>query len=315
MSIKVSIIIINYNTVDLLKKCLSSIKQYCTRDDTEIIVVDNNSHDNSVAMVQSEFPDVVLIASKTNLGFVKGNNLAAKQAKGQYVLLLNSDTELTEDGIDGIIDFMDKTPDAGVIGGKILFPNKTLQLSCRRFSLYLSEFINQTTGLVKGINPFASYIKMKHLDYGKSHIIDWVSGAYMLIRKDLINEIGLFDDEIFMFCEDMDLCKRVYNHGYSVYYFPGSTIIHYHGATAKKNPSRSIFYSFWSSSIYFRKHRGTRSAAFYKRTVFITWHLLKAFLILLGYISKSSKIKEKKLLFTDLISFYKHATHAAGDNK
>lgn len=304
MSISFSIVIVNFNTQDFLNRCLSSIYSHIKRNDVEIIVVDNASTDGSQAMVKSLYPYVHLIEHTDNLGFVAANNQAIKIAHGRFILLLNSDTTLTEDGVDELITFMENTPDAGIVGGKIFFPDKSIQYSCRRFHRFIWEFFNQTVVLIKDISPFTKKMQMADFDYNSIRQVDWVSGAYMLIRKEIIDRIGLFDPEIFMFFEDTDLCRRVRSAGYNVYFVPGSKIYHYHGMSAKKNLARSIVYSFKSSIVYFRKHHGMMITVWYRLSVITTWYAFSYTLRILNLILPLQKIKKKKELFKNLINEY-----------
>ncbi|MCP5462732.1 MAG: glycosyltransferase family 2 protein [bacterium] len=301
----ISIIIVNFNTIELLKRCLTSIKRYAGITGYEIIVVDNNSNDGSSAMVQHEFPEVRLIASKENLGFVGGNNLAAKSAQGKYLLLLNSDTELTEEGLSGIYEFAEHRHDAGLVGGKMLNADGSVQYSCRKFPTLLSEFINQTFCLIKYFNPFATSHKMMKFDYNSIQAVDWVSGAYMLLKKDLASSIGLFNPHIFMFFEDTDLCKRIRKTGREIYFYPSSTIYHFHGMSSKKNISRSIAACFHGSLIYFCTHHGKRKTHLYKWAVLSMWHLFKYGFSISSKLIHHPKLIKKRELFTQCIVEYK----------
>jgi len=297
-----SVIIVNYNTADLLRNCLSSIYENVSDLDFEVIVVDNDSKDSSTEMIKKSFPQAILIESKKNLGFVKANNLGVQKAKGKYILLLNSDTIVTKEGFSDITNFMDSTPDAGVVGGKIYFSDTVIQDSCRLFPTMISEFLNQTICLIKYFNPFSKKLRM--LDFKHDRIIqaDWVTGAYMFIRKEIIDKTGLFDPAIFMYFEDTDFCLRVKQAGYNVYFVPLGKIYHLHGASSKKIMAKTSVYCFLSSIIFFKKVYSPLKVALYKNAVITAWFILKYLLDAISLILKNDKVAEKRNLFCNMLS-------------
>lgn len=306
MTMELSILIVNYNTRDMLRSCLQSLQTYMERSDVEVIVVDNASHDGSVDMVRTRFPAVRLIASKENTGFVGGNNVGANSARGRLVLLLNSDTELTDEGLQGIIDFMHSTPNAGVVGGKLYFPDGRIQESCRCFPTPWSEYWYQTFFLIKKIPFLCMRKKMRNFDFNHVAQVDWVSGAYMLVRKEIIDKIGLFDSNIFMYYEDTDFCKVVRNAGYEVYFYPGASVTHYHGGSARGNPMPTTFYCFCGSVYYCKKHFGARTGRLFEKSVVLTWRILYVILIVASILFfRSEKVRRKKELFSQLNRYYK----------
>jgi len=297
---ELSIIIVNYNTEKLLMSCLNSIYKNVSDLVFEIIVIDNNSNDSSAEMVKNDFPQIHLIESRKNLGFVKANNLGAQKARGKYILLLNSDTEVTEEGFSAIINFMNSSPDAAIVGGKIFLTNNAIQDSCRRFPTLISEFFNQTTCLVKYFNPFAYKLNMLNFDHNEIIKVDWVTGAYMFIRKSIIDDIGLFDPAIFMYFEDTDFCFRAKKAGYNVYFVPFGKIYHYHGGSSKKILARTVAYCFLSSIVFFKKKYSLAQTHIYKFSVIFVWRLLKHFLNLIRLIYKNKNLDKKLLLFNDI---------------
>jgi GT2 family glycosyltransferase len=219
---KLSIIIVNFNTKEFLKKCLESIYQYIDISTYEIIVVDNGSIDGSAKMVKEEFPKVKLIENSKNLGFAKAVNQGIRKAKGEYIFLLNPDTEIKRGTLKKLIEFAGKNPDAGVIGAKLLNPNSSIQSSVYHFPTIwraIKEFWFGQRGAYEKYAPAG----MEPVE------VDAVTGAAMLIPRKTIEKIGLFDERYFMYFEDLDYCRRVKKAGLKVYYLPEARIIHHHG--------------------------------------------------------------------------------------
>ncbi|PIU03839.1 glycosyl transferase family 2 [Candidatus Shapirobacteria bacterium CG08_land_8_20_14_0_20_39_18] len=239
---KLSIIIVSYNTKDLLRKCLNSLKGY----DTEIIVVDNNSQDDSQSVVKKEFPDVHLIINDDNLGFAKANNQGIKIATGDYVLLLNSDTQVKPGALEKLVEFAKSHLDAGVIGARLLNQDGSIQPSIYRLPTItnaIKEFWLGQLGLTE------KYF----IDSSKGEEVEAVVGAVFLIPKTVIQKVGLLDERYFMYFEDLDYCRRVRRAGYKVYYFPKAEVFHYHGASGKKIGNITNQWLIQSSKIYHGK--------------------------------------------------------------
>lgn len=204
-----SIIILNWNTRDLLEKCLRSLECPQPAITFEVIVVDNASEDDSRDMVAREFPQFQLVFNKKNLGFGAGNNVAIPQSQGRYVLFLNSDTIVMDGALTALVRFGDAHPDIGVIGPKLLNGDGSLQYSCRRFpNLAAGFFRNTPLGRLFPNNRFASDYLMQDWDHATPRDVDWVSGAALMIRREVLDVIGGFDEEYYMYCEDVDLCRR-----------------------------------------------------------------------------------------------------------
>jgi GT2 family glycosyltransferase len=253
---QLSIIIVNYNVENLLKKCLESIFKYEKDLEFEVIVVDNNSKDHSQEMLKSDFPQVKLIENKRNLGFSKACNQGIKESRGRYILLLNPDTELTPGGFKEMIEFMDSKPDVGICGPKMMDQQGNLQFSCRSFPSYLTA-ISSSQSILHKIFP-ENFLSQKYLlkDQNHSQImeVDWVSGSSLLAKREMLEKIGLLDERFYMYVEDVDLCYRAKKSGFSVFYFPQVLVIHHIGrSTGKKKITmqvehhRSMYY-------FYRKH-------------------------------------------------------------
>ncbi len=251
-----SIIIVNYNVKEFLQNLIHSIHKAVQNITYEIIVVDNASDDGSVEFIREKFPEVKVIANKKNLGFSKANNIGLAEAKGEYLLLLNPDTIVREDTFEKMISFFKDTPDAGLAGCKILNPDGTLQLACRRsFPGPWTSFC-KVTGL-SNIFPksklFARY-NLTYLDEDKTYEVDAISGSFMMFPRKIYEEIGGLDEQFFMYGEDLDFCYRVQRHGKKVYYFHETQIIHYKGESTKRSSldETKIFYN--AMHLFVKKH-------------------------------------------------------------
>lgn len=252
-----SIIIVNYNTKNLLYHTIESIYNSHPKYAYEIIVVDNASEDGSVEMIKTMFRDVKLVQNTKNLGFSKGNNIGITISKEKYILLLNSDTEIQSKTLDRCVEFLNKPENyrIGILGCKVLLPNGKLDIACRRgFPTPLNSFF-KFVGLAKLFPKsklFNGY-NLTYLDENVSCDVDCVVGAFMLIRREVIEDIGLLDEDYFMFGEDVDYCYRAKQKGWRVYYYADASIIHKKGGSGRKNPKviKAFYESMW---IFYKKH-------------------------------------------------------------
>lgn len=278
-----SIIILNYNTKDLLRDCLRSIDRAEKNNlKFEIIVVDNVSTDGSSKMVANEFSWVKLIGSHKNLGFAKGNNLGVPEALGKYVLFLNPDTIVFPKTLSGMVEFMEKHPQAGVSTCKIELPNKRLDEACHRgFPTPWNAFCH-FSGLEKlfpKTKLFAGYY-LGWFPLNKVHKIDACVGAFLLVRREVGEKIEWWDEDYFLYGEDLDFCYRVKEKGWEVYYVPKYKIIHYKGASSgikkqskslttasKETKIRSARASTQAMRIFYQKHYQTKYPKFLTRLV------------------------------------------------
>lgn len=300
----ISIIIVNYNTVSHLDNCLDSIFKNVKKITFEVIVIDNDSKDNSRQMVKQKYPLVRLIENKKNVGFGVANNQGAKIAEGKYLLLLNSDTIVMKYGLYEIFQFIEKTADAGIVGGKVYLEDGTLQDSCRKFENFISEICLHSIAFLKFFDPFSNDSRMKKFDHNSIRKVDWVSGAYMLLRREAVEKSGLFDPDMFMYAEDKDLCMRVHKAGYNVYFVPYSPIYHFCGVSSKKQLAKNIAHCFRSSIVFHKKHYGKINAFFHKLIVSSLWSLISVSLNITALFSKNEKITRKKQLFKEMINQY-----------
>ena len=255
-----SIIIVNYNVKHHLRECLQSIYRSTKRASFEITVVDNNSTDGSVDMVKSEFPEVKLIENCQNFGFAKANNQALKENKGRYVLLLNPDTVVLPNALDRMVEFMDENPRTGALGCKLLYPDGSLQPSCRSFPTLITAFF-ENTGLEKLFlrNRIMGRHRIGHWDYNDIREVDQPMGSALMVRREAITQVGLMDEQFHMYYEDVDWCFRIKKRGWKIYFIPLAQIIHYGGQSAWPNMPKMKIQRYKSRHKFFRKHYGILS--------------------------------------------------------
>ena len=255
-NLDLSVIIVSYNVKSFLQHCINSVHKAAQGLNVEIFVVDNNSIDGTDEMVKRCFSDVHFIGNKENLGFGKANNQALKLSKGKYVLFLNPDTLVEENTFKAFLGFMDKNPKVGMAGPKILNSDGTLQLACRRSfpspAVALPKLLGLSS-LFPNSKIFGKY-NLTYLDPDKSYSVDAISGSFMFCRGELIREMGGFDEDFFMYGEDLDLCRRIQLKEYLVYYLPETTIIHHKGESSKSAPFDSLLAFYKAMDIFFRKH-------------------------------------------------------------
>ncbi len=251
-----SIIIVNYNVKEFLQNLLTSLFKAVANLTSEIIIVDNGSDDGSVEMLRDKFPQITLIANKENLGFSKANNLGLKIAKGKFLLLLNPDTIVQEDTFEKLIKFFNQQQDAGMTGCKILNPDGTLQLACRRsFPGPWTSFckVSGLSALFPNSRLFARY-NLTFMDENQSYEVDAISGSFMMVRREVFDKIGGLDEQFFMYGEDLDWCYRVQKSGWRVYYVHETTIIHYKGESTKRSSLDETKFFYHAMHLFVKKH-------------------------------------------------------------
>lgn len=251
-----SVIIVSYNTKDLLKQTIRSVIETTSKITYEIIVSDNDSTDGSIAMVKDKFPQVLLIENKANLGFSKGNNIAIKQAKGRYILLLNSDTVVQGDCLEQSVAYMDKHKDIGVLGCKIVLPSGELDHACKRGFPTPEASLYYMLGLDKRFPDKLKYGAYRATYLGEDELgeVDALMGAFMMLPSEVIDQVGMLDETFFMYGEDLDWCYRIKEAGYKVVYYPKGQIIHYKGASSKKKRGKTIYEFHRAMILFYNKH-------------------------------------------------------------
>ena len=273
---KLSIVIVNYNVKYFLEQCLHAAQKAASMVSSEIIVVDNDSVDGSCQMVEEKFPDVLLIRNKDTLGFSKANNQAIRLSKGEYILLLNPDTVVEEDSFLKIVNFMDKTPDAGGLGVKMIdgkgrfLPESKRGLPTPEVAFWKMFGFSR---LFPRSRRFGRY-HLGYLDNNQIHEVEVLAGAFMLLRHETLNKVGILDEDYFMYGEDIDLSYRITQGGFKNYYFPGTTIIHYKGESTKKGSINYVKVFYNAMIIFAKKHFSKGNARRYTILIYLAIYLL-----------------------------------------
>jgi len=258
-----SIIILNYKSLGLTKQCLKGILRHKPPLSYEIIVIDNNSGEKIEKVLKENFPQVIFIQSKKNQGFSAGINLGIKKAQGKYILILNPDIIILDDSIFVLYQFMEKNKEVGLAAPKLLNPDKSIQYSCLRFPPRLIPFYRRT--FLRHL-PFVKKIIRNYLyldfDHNSNKSVDWVLGGAMILRRETLERIGFLDERFFLYFDDVDLCRRIWQAGWQVYYVAEAYMVHYHQReSANKSLIKSLTsYSSWHHIFswlkYFIKYRG-----------------------------------------------------------
>lgn len=279
-----SVIIVSFNTKDTLRQCLSALAKHSKNLTVETIVVDNNSHDGSQLMIKEEFPHVRLIESSINLGFAAANNLAFKLCQGRYIVMLNSDAFIHKDTLQNAFKHMEDNSLIGLGGARLIGCDRSLQPSARMFPSLLNDFL-----LLSGLaakHPSSRFFGRADGTWASpetSRECDWVPGAFAIVRRDALEKANYFDERFFLYSEEVDLCKRIKNLGYQIWYWSDVTVTHIGGESSKEvkhlsmaNSGRQL--TLWrmrSQLLYYRKHGGFLSA-WLSAQMEIWWHMLRA---------------------------------------
>lgn len=277
-----SIVIVNYNTRKLTLDCLQSIYKSHMTHSYEVFVVDNNSMDNSVEAIADIFPQAQLIANSDNVGFSKANNQGINIASGRYVLLLNSDTVVQPDTLDIMIRFMDANPTVGAAGCKVVLPDGSLDKACRRGFPTPSASFYYAFGISKLFpnNPKFNQYQLSYLDPDKDYPVDCLVGAFMMVRRETIDQVGMLDEDFFMYGEDIDWCYRIKEAGWGIHYYPYTQITHYKGASSRRKPFK-IIYEFHRAMYLFHKKHYEKKYSFIVNAVVYTGIAVKLAISLL----------------------------------
>jgi N-acetylglucosaminyl-diphospho-decaprenol L-rhamnosyltransferase len=270
----ISIIIVSWNVRDLLRQCLLSVNSQSLTVHrslvTEILVVDNASHDGTVEMLRAEFPNVRVIANNKNLGFTRANNQALAVAQGRYLFLLNPDTELRPLALQTMVDYMAEHSDVGMLGPRLFYGDGTSQSSRRRFPSLMTAFLESTI-LQQWFprNRVLTHFYMLDTSDDNTQEVDWINGSAMFTRREVYEKLGGFDEGFFMYSEELDWCRRIKEAGWKIVYLPTAQITHYEGKSSEQAAARRDIYFNSSKIRYFRKYRGAFIA-----------EILRAFLLL-----------------------------------
>lgn len=263
---KLSIIITTHNNRGLLRQLLKGLFRFPPTAQHEMIVVDNHSTDKTNELIATEFPQVTYIRNEVNQGLAKANNQGIKKSTGEYLLILNPDIAVFEGEIDKLIACLESHPNAGLVGPKLLHPDKTVQLSTYIFPKWYIPILRRTPlgNLPWAKKQLQAYL-MKDWNHAKTQKVDWVLGAVMLIRRSALDKVGLQDEDYFLYFEDVDWCKRFWDAGYEVWYDANSYFVHYHKRESAESPGlQGVFQPLTKVHIkswltYFKKHPATKS--------------------------------------------------------
>jgi GT2 family glycosyltransferase len=250
--IHLSIIIVNWNTREYLLPCLESIFEKEHGISQEVIVVDNGSQDGSREEVKKKFPSIHLIENKKNLGFAKAANQGLEKASGRYLLLLNPDTQVKHGAIERLVSFMESHSEVGVVGGQLLNSDGSRQNSIANFPSLTTELFNKN--LLRWLFP--TRFPGKERNYLEPIEVDSVIGACMMVRRDVIKQVGSLDEDYFLFLEETDWCYRIKRKGWKVFHVPQAEIIHFQGKSAENEMVRAKIEYYHSRYLFFKKHRG-----------------------------------------------------------
>lgn len=272
-----SVVIVNWNVGHMVKRLLESLCAHTSGITFEIFVVDNNSGDGSVPMIRAEFPHVMVIANHDNRGFARANNQAIRESRGDFVLLLNPDTEIFDNSLGELVAWMRANPEAGIAGCMVLNTDRTLQRTIRRFP----TMISQALIMLKLHHLFPRTISLTryfayHFDYTRQQEVDQVIGAFFCIRRAVIEKIGLMDERFFLWYEEVDYCKQAQSAGFKIFYTPRASIIHHGGESfAQILALRKQRYMNHGLRLYARKQWGYAAYLFFTIlspiSLFLAW--------------------------------------------
>jgi N-acetylglucosaminyl-diphospho-decaprenol L-rhamnosyltransferase len=258
-----SIIILNYKTPGLLKQCLRGLLHAQLKFSYEIIVVDNASHDESVEMVQEDFPNVTLIAASANRGFAAGNNLGIRVAKGEYILIMTPDLAVFPGVLEQLLEYSKAHPDVGVVAPQLRNPDGSIQVSTYRFPNRWIPILRRTPlGKLPWGRRILRHYLMADWDRTSTRPVEWVLGACMLVPRSAIEKVGLLDERFFLYFEDIDWCRRFWEHGLAVVYYHEAALTHYHQRLSAESPGLTGIFSsltrvhIMSGIRYFMKYHG-----------------------------------------------------------
>lgn len=282
-----SVVIVNYQTFELTKNTINSIFEYDYPFSYEILVVDNASSDDSLSRLKDYFKDsVTFIASSENNGFAAGNNQALRIAKGDYILLLNSDTIVWENTLENIYSYMERHTDVGACGCRVLLENGELDKACKR------SFPNVKNSFFRlfhiPTNSKDDNYNLTDLADDEVYEIDCLTGAFMFMRAKTLDEVGFLDETFFMYGEDIDLCYRIKKAGWKIIYYGKSKITHLKGASSKKQKNKLIYEFYHAMYIYYKKHHADESSFIVNFAVYIGISLLCILKLILNLFKKKS---------------------------
>lgn len=290
-----SIVVLCWNDWEVLKNCLASIYRCTQSINFEVIVSDNGSTDDSIDQVRRNFPQIILLENKRNLGFAKGNNVGIQAAQGEYVLILNPDTIIHEGALDRWVSYAAQHPNAGAFGLRVLNPDGSYQTSARPFPSVRGEWIAalglRPLGLLSDCFKSDTYVGWQG---DSERLIDWQSGCCVMFRANVLNRLGGFDERFFYHCEEVDLCLRVWQTGSKILFTPSATITHLGGQSVKKFPIRFEIEKLRNRYRFFYKHFGTKGARDFRRVQIARLRVRQAFYRILSFF-KPDELQKSRL--------------------
>ena len=289
-----SIIIVSWNTARFLENCLASILANPPTSPFESWVVDNASTDESPRMVREKFPQVHILENRENVGFARANNQAIQRCTGKYVLLLNPDTLVASGALQALVEFLDKHPEAGAAGARLLNPDGSLQISSHPRPTLSREFWRMFH--LDALSPYAAY-PLPKWETNQPQEVDVLMGACLLVRKEVLDQVGILDEDYFIYSEEVDLCSRIQRAGWRLYWVPQAEVVHFGGQSTQQASTEMFLNLYHSKIIYFRKHYGWSAAQIYKlvlRIAALSRLMLAPFIIL----ERSSR-RQKHLTLVD----------------
>jgi GT2 family glycosyltransferase len=286
---ELSVVIVSWNAKAYLELCLDSIAKDPPRRSLEVLVVDNASTDKTVEMVETKFPWVKLIKSDRNLGFAKGNNVAIRQCQGRYVALVNPDVIVFPGCFDKLADFLDRNPYVGNVGPRVFNPDMTQQSTCRRFPTLWNNFCSAACleRIMSG-NRFFAGEHMFYFAHNCTRDVDVLVGCFSMIRHETFEQVGLLDEDLFMYGDDVDWCRRARNAGWRMVFYPEARAIHDPGKTTKKFPAHFAVAQQRSILQYWKKHHSFLGV-FGIRLILVIHHALRYFAATLAGLRQSGK--------------------------
>jgi len=251
-----SIIIVTWNSEKYIRNCLDSILLSAGDLQYEIILVDNASTDQTTNIVEGLYPQVELIQNRRNAGYAKANNQGMEESQGEYLLLLNPDTEVLENALISMLQFSEENTQVGALGPRLLNPDKTIQPSCREFPTY-TTLIWEFSGLSRIFpkSKIFSRWRMGYFKFNQKREVDQPMGSCLLLRRAILQDVGIFDENFPMFFNDVDLCYRIKQAGWQIYYYPDAQVLHHKGASTGQVKRRMIWLSHVAFFRFFKKHR------------------------------------------------------------
>ena len=294
-SVEISVVIVGWNAKHYLELCLESLAEAPPKRSMEVLVVDNASRDDSIEMIEARFPWVKLTKSKENLGFAKGNNVAIRQCKGHYIALVNPDVILFPGCLDSLADFLDQNPQVGNVGPRVFNPDMTQQSTCRRFPTLWNNFCSaiRLEGIFRGSRFFAGE-HMFYFSHDRVLAVDVIVGCLSMIRREAFDDVGLLDECLFMYGDDVDWCRRARNAGWQVVFYPDARAIHDRGKTTAPFPVRFAVAQQRSVLHYWTKHH-TFVGVLGIRSIMFLHHLLRYVIAALSSLAHSKKKSQNEV--------------------